>query len=68
MSKTETKPTLSQKVAELDATVEWFYSEDFTLDEALNKYKAAVKQAKTIEKNLAELKNQVEVVEDFTRS
>lgn len=68
MSKTDTTLTLSQKVAKLDAAVEWFYSEDFALDQALAKYKSAVKQAKAIEKDLAELKNQVEVIEDFTRS
>ncbi len=67
MSKTE-KLTLSQKMAQLDKDVEWFYGEDFALDQALSKYQAAIKQAKEVEQDLNELKNQVEVIEDFTKS
>lgn len=67
MSKTE-KNNISDKIKQLDEAVEWFYSDDFVLDQALEKYQAADKLAKTIEKDLAELKNKVEVVEDFTRS
>lgn len=68
MSKTASKLSISNKIAALDEAVEWFYSEDFSLDQALDKYKAANKLAKEIEANLAELKNQVEVIGDFTKS
>lgn len=67
MSKTE-KPSISEKVAELDENVAWFYGDEFELDQALDKYNAAIKLAQAIEKDLTELKNQVEVVEDFTKS
>lgn len=67
MSKPE-KPTINQKLSALDQTVEWFYSDEFSLDQALVKYQAAAKQAEDIENDLQELKNQVEVIEDFTKS
>ena len=62
------QPSISQKLAELDATVEWFYGDDFSLDEALDKYQSATNLAKEIEKDLSEMKNKVEVLEDFTKS
>ncbi|MBR3220533.1 exodeoxyribonuclease VII small subunit [Candidatus Saccharibacteria bacterium] len=62
------KSTINQKIAKLDADVEWFYGEDFSLEQASDKYKAAIKLAKDIEKDLAELKNQIEVIDkDFTK-
>lgn len=67
MSKTENH-NISNQIKQLDEAVEWFYGEDFVLDQALEKYQAATKLASAIEKDLAELKNKVEVVEDFTRS
>lgn len=68
MSKDETKKSISERIAELDASVEWFYSEDFQLDQALEKYQQANQLAENIAKDLSELKNKVEVVEDFTKS
>ena len=48
--------------------MEWFYSDDFKLDEATDRYKEAVKLAKEIEKDLVELKNEIEVLsEDFSK-
>ena len=64
----ENKLSLNQKIAELDGQVEWFYSDEFKLDEATDKYKQAVKLAKDIEKDLTELKNEIEVLsEDFSK-
>lgn len=62
------KPTITEKLAQLDQAVEWFYGDDFSLDQALDKYQSAVKLAKETEKDLAEMKNKVEVLEDFTKS
>lgn len=63
-----TKQTLNQKISELDGRVEWFYSDDFKLEEAVDKYKDAVKLAKEIEKDLNDLKNEIEVLtEDFSK-
>ena len=64
----ENKMSLNQKIEKLDAQVEWFYSDDFKLEDAVDKYKAAVKLAKEIEKDLDELKNEIEILaEDFSK-
>ena len=62
------KQNLNAKIAKLDEDVEWFYSDDFKLEEAAEKYKDAVNLAKDIEKDLSELKNEIEVLtEDFSK-
>ena len=62
------KLSLNQKIEKLDGEVEWFYSDEFKLEEATEKYKQAVKLAKEIEKDLNELKNEIEILsEDFGR-
>lgn len=62
------KINLNQKIEKLDAEVEWFYSDDFKLEEAVEKYKGAVELAKDIEKDLEDLKNEIEVLsEDFSK-
>lgn len=59
---------LNEKIAELDKKVEWFYSDDFKLEEAVGNYKEAAKLAKEIEKDLNELKNEIEILsEDFSK-
>ena len=60
--------SIEQKIAQLDASVEWFYGDEFNLDEALPKYQATADLATSIEKDLTELKNNVEVLEDFTKN
>lgn len=66
--KNEEKKSLNEKIAELDARVEWFYSDDFKLEEAVGRYKEAAELAKEIEKELDSLKNEIEVLsEDFSR-
>lgn len=62
------KISLNQKIEKLDAQVEWFYSDDFKLEEATDKYREAVKLAKEIEHDLDELKNEITVLaEDFSK-
>ncbi len=64
----ESKKSLSQKINELDAQVEWFHSDEFKLENAVEKYKVAVKLAKEIEQDLDSLKNEIEVLsEDFSK-
>ena len=64
----EGKLSLNQKIEKLDGQVEWFYSDEFKLEEATEKYKVALKLAKEIEKDLDELKNEIEVLaEDFSK-
>lgn len=66
MSKTE-KKSLSDKINQLDEASTWFYSDDFSLDEAIEKYKAAIQLSKEIDQDLTDLKNKVEVIADFTK-
>lgn len=62
------KSSLNQKIEELDKKVEWFYSDDFRLEQATDKYQDAVKLAKEVERDLNELKNEIEVLsEDFSK-
>lgn len=64
----EDKLTLNQKIESLDKEVEWFYSDDFKIDEAVEKYKKVAGLAKEIERGLEELKNEIEVLkEDFSK-
>ena len=60
--------SISDKIAELKEGVDWFYSDDFKLEDASDKYKALTGLAKEIEKDLDELKNEVKVIdEDFSK-
>lgn len=60
--------SLNEKIAELDKKVEWFYSDDFKLEEAVENYKKAAELAKEIEGDLKKLKNEIEVLtEDFSK-
>ena len=65
---TETKQTLNEKIKALDTATEWFYSDDFKLENATAKYKETLKLAKEIEEDLQNLKNEIEVLsEDFSK-
>ncbi|MBQ8156739.1 exodeoxyribonuclease VII small subunit [Candidatus Saccharibacteria bacterium] len=64
---TENK-SITQKIDELTKSTDWFYSDDFTLDEAVKKYKEAIALAKELQKDLSDLQNEVEVLaEDFQK-
>lgn len=68
MSKTDDK-TINQKIEQLNAEVEWFYGDDFSLDQATEKYQASIELAKEIESDLENLKNKITVLsEDFTKA
>ncbi len=68
MSETDNKPNLNQKIQKLDESVEWFYGDDFNLENATEKYKETLTLAKEIEKDLEGLKNEIEVLaEDFSK-
>lgn len=62
MSKPNDTKSLKDKLAELQTLIAWFDSDDFSLEAALDKYKAAEKLAADIDKELAEFKNAIEVV------
>ncbi|MBQ9019838.1 hypothetical protein IJ096_00720 [Candidatus Saccharibacteria bacterium] len=64
----KTSPSITDKNSALDRQVEWFYGEDFNLDEATEKYKAAANLAQEIEQDLNNLKNDIEIIsKDFTK-
>jgi len=54
--------TIQEKTAELSELVAWFDSDDFELEEALDKFKMAEKLASEIELDLTTLKNEIQVV------
>jgi exonuclease VII small subunit len=56
------KRSIAEKTAELDKLVEWFDSDEFELELALDKFKEAEKLAAEVEKDLMELKNEVNVI------
>lgn len=60
--------SISEKMKDLETATEWFYSDDFALEKATEKYKSTMKLAEEIEKDLNELKNEISVIEkDFTK-
>ena len=62
------KENISEKLEKLKVGVDWFYSDDFKLEDASEKYKALTGLAKEIEKDLDELKNDIKVIdEDFSK-
>ena len=62
------KKKINEKIEELNERVEWFYGDDFKLEEASEKYKEATKLAKDIEEDLKNLKNEIKVIEeDFSK-
>ncbi len=62
------KQSINDKIESLNQKIEWFYGDDFSLDQATTKYEEATKLAKDIEKDLNELKNKIELIaEDFTK-
>lgn len=68
-SSTSASPTtITAKLAQLNTEIEWFYGEDFSLDQAAAKYQSTLALAKQIESDLGALKNHIEVIaKDFTK-
>ena len=64
----DNKKSLSQKIEELDKNMEWFYSDDFNLDAAVEKYEKTLKMAKEVNEDLVKMKNKIEILaEDFSK-
>ena len=65
---TSAKKNVSDKIMDLKNGVDWFYSDDFKIDEASKKYRALTDLAKEIEEDLAEMKNEIKIIEeDFSK-
>lgn len=54
--------TIQDKITELNNLVDWFDSDEFTIDLALGKFKEAEKMVADIEKDLLLLKNDIQIV------
>jgi len=64
----DNKKSLNQKIEELDKCMEWFYSDDFNLDAAVEKYEKTLKMAKEVNEDLVKMKNKIEILaEDFSK-
>jgi len=57
-----TNKSIQEKTTELTELVAWFDSDEFTLEQALNKFKIAEKLAVEIEHDLLSLKNEITIV------
>lgn len=58
----QTGKTITEQLAELETLVAWFESDEFVLEESLEKYKQAETLAEQIEKDLTTFKNEVTVL------
>jgi exodeoxyribonuclease VII small subunit len=58
----QNNPSISEKTIKLNELVEWFDSDDFELEEALDKFAEAEKLASEIEADLLAMKNSITVV------
>ena len=58
----EKNKNLQQKMDELAELITWFDGDDFALEEAIDKFKAAEKLAAEIEENLSSFKNDITVL------
>lgn len=54
--------TIAEKTAKLNELVAWFDSDEFVLEEALERFREVEKLAEEIEKDLLKVKNNIEVV------
>lgn len=59
---TKNNPTIQEKIAQLDELVAWFDGDDFSLEAATDVFKKAEALAREIESDLADLKNEVQLV------
>ena len=60
------KMSLNKKMEELDKKTSWFYSDDFKLEESAERYKDAMALANEIKKDLNELKNEMDFINQQT--
>jgi exodeoxyribonuclease VII small subunit len=54
--------SIEEKTAELTRLISWFDSDEFAIEEALEKFNEAQKLAEAVEHDLMTLKNEIEIV------
>lgn len=60
----KSKPGIEEKIAELEKQVTWFDSEEFVLEEAIERYERAQTLSKQITEELESLKNTITRLDD----
>lgn len=58
---TSKNKTIEERIAALEQAVAWFESDEFTLDEAVERYQQVQQQAAAIQAELAELRHTITV-------
>ena len=58
----QTNKSVSEKMAQLGELVAWFEGDEFTLEDAIDKFREAEKLAESIENNLKNIKNDINVI------
>ncbi len=56
------KNTIAENIENLEALLEWFESEEITVESSIQKYEEALKLSQELQSQLDEAKNQVEVI------
>jgi len=54
--------SVSEKMAELGELVAWFESDEFTIENAMEKFKQAEELAASIENDLKNIKNDINII------
>ena len=54
--------SVSEKMAELGELVAWFESDEFTIENAMKKFKQAEELAASIENDLKNIKNDINII------
>lgn len=62
MSKENSANSINGKLDKLDEMIEWFNSDDFELEDAIEKYKQAEALANEVENDLNNIKNEVNIL------
>lgn len=60
----QNEPTINELLEQLDKEMAWFYSDEFRLEEARERFLAVKKLAEQAEERLLNMKNEIEVLGD----
>lgn len=58
----QNEPTINELLEQLDKEIAWFYSDEFRLEEARERFLAVKKLAEQAEERLLNMKNEIEVL------
>ncbi len=58
----QNEPTINELLEQLDKEMAWFYSDEFRLEEARERFLAVKKLAEQAEERLLNMKNEIEVL------